>query len=29
MREQDQRNHGERKVDDIMNEGFEKNDRHA
>ncbi|KAI5452029.1 hypothetical protein NCC49_001325 [Naganishia albida] len=25
----DQRNHGERKVNDIMNEGFEKNDRHA
>jgi hypothetical protein len=26
---QDQRNHGERKMTDIMNEGFDKNDRHA
>lgn len=26
---QDQRNHGERKVDDISNQGFEANDRHA
>ncbi|KAJ9125549.1 hypothetical protein QFC22_000511 [Naganishia vaughanmartiniae] len=25
----DQRNHGERKVDDLANQGFEKNDRHA
>lgn len=25
----DQRNHGERKVDDISNQGFEANDRHA